>query len=299
MSEISTILQNAILYVAGNEGLVRFNKAGYDTGTQKIVQHDGSLDLPRLMNMLLDVFQEEQASAITDNVLAKYVELSSEEHKKAQAAVEDARVEVEQAPQPTGRSSYEDNLAKYLETDASDVRDLINEARRIRMAMGKSTSPGPAMQIDHVEPAHHEPVHWEPMPPPAGFAIPQVRAQQALQPRVVEMSHETLESEIVGFLGARKAYTSVDIMDFIRYLKDKGYHFQENSVLEKVYTWLEERKSRERAMLMAEIQGFLERVPWPREDEVSAYIEQKKCDGIVCEPAEIKRMILVEMIRKH
>jgi hypothetical protein len=301
MGEISTILQNAILYVAGNEGLVRFNKAGYDTGTQKIVHHDGSLDLPRLMNMLLDVFPEEQASAITDNVLAKYVELSGEEQKKAQAAVEDARVEVEQPPVPTGRSSYEDNLAKYLETDASDVRDLINEARRIRMAMGKPTTT-PAMRIDQIEAANPGPVHRESIlrdTPSTGFSIPQIRAPPASQARVVEMSQETLESEIAGFLGARRAYTSVDIMDFIRYLKDKGYHFQENSVLEKVYTWLEERKSRERAMLMTDIQSFLDRLPWPREDEVSAYIEQKKCDGIVCEPAEIKRMILVEMIRKH
>jgi hypothetical protein len=297
MGEISTILQNAILYVAGNEGLVRFNKAGYDTGTHKIVHHDGSLDLPRLMNMLLDVFPEEQASAITDNVLEKYVEMSGEELKKAQVAVEDARVEVEQPPVPTGRSSYEDNLAKYLETDASDVRDLINEARRIRVAMGKSTSPTPAARVEHVEAAvNRETILRD--TPPSGFSIPPIRMPPASQ-RVLEMSHETLESEIAGFLGARKAYTSVDIMDFIRYLKDKGYHFQENIVLEKVYTWLEERKSRDRAMLMADIQGFLEKLPWPREEEVSAYIEQKKCDGVVCEPAEIKRMILVEMIRKH
>jgi len=88
-------------------------------------------------------------------------------------------------------------------------------------------------------------------------------------------------------------------MDFIRYLKDKGYHFQESSVLESVYTWVEERKSRERAALLADIQSFLDRMPWPTESEVSAYIDHKKSEGIMCESSEIKRMILVEMIRKH
>jgi len=62
---------------------------------------------------------------------------------------------------------------------------------------------------------------------------------------------------------------------------------------------IEERKSRERAALMADIQGFLGRMPWPTESEVSVYIEQKKSEGIVYESAEIKRMILVEMIKKH
>ena len=118
-------------------------------------------------------------------------------------------------------------------------------------------------------------------------------------PATGELGKETLESEIQTFVEDRKAYSSVDIMDFIRYLKDKGYHFQENSVLESVYTWVEERKSRERALLLTDIQSFLNRMPWPTESEVSAYIDQKKSEGIMCESSEIKRMILVEMIRKH
>ncbi|HTX44343.1 MAG TPA: hypothetical protein VMC61_06395, partial [Methanocella sp.] len=128
MGEIGTIFQNAILYVAGNEGIEKFSRAGYDTGTNKLMHPDGSLDLPQLMNMLLDVFPEEQASAIADTVLAKYVELASEEQKKAQVAVEGKKMEIE--PAITEDEPYEDNLAKYLATDASDVRDLINEARK-------------------------------------------------------------------------------------------------------------------------------------------------------------------------
>jgi hypothetical protein len=303
MGEIRMILQNAILYVTGNEGMEKFNRAGYDAGTHKIMHPDGSLDLPQLMNILLDVFPEEQASAITDNVLAKYVEMASMEQKKAQVAVEGKMVEIE--PAMAGDGPYEDNLANYLATDASDVRDLINEARRIRLAMGKPVT----VKVT----APPEPVYQEPAPikKPSAFAelekpiisivapILPKKAEPKEEPAHIEFSQEMLEAEIRKFVMARKAYTSVDIMDFIRYLKDKGYHFQENIVLENVYTWLEERKGRERAALMADILGFLERLPWPTENEVSAFIERKKCDGVMCESSEIKRMILVEMIRKH
>jgi hypothetical protein len=130
---------------------------------------------------------------------------------------------------------------------------------------------------------------------------PKVSIVKPMKPEPVRraLTREELDAEIGRFADAASAYTSVDIMDFIRYLKDKGYQFQENSVLENVYTLLEERKSRERAVLMADIQTFLDSMPWPAESEVSAYIERKKYEGIICEASEIKRMILVEMIRKH
>ncbi len=305
MVEIGTIFQNAILYVAGNEGMEKLSKAGYDQGIDRIVRPDGSLDLPQLMNVLLDVFPEEQASAIADNVLAKYVEMSDEAQKKARAAADD------KAPGPALEDDmlYEDNLARYLSTEASDVRDLISEARRIRLAMGKTA----AMKVTLPEPVGEPvpgPVITQPEMPVISLVAPfmppkeETVAIEAPKPepellRRAELSEEALNGEILKFVMARKAYTSVDIMDFIRYLKDKGYHFQENNVLEDVYTWLEERKDRERAALMADILAFLERLPWPTEDEVSAFIEQKKSEGAICESSEIKRMILVEMIRKH
>ncbi|HTX43437.1 MAG TPA: hypothetical protein VMC61_01815, partial [Methanocella sp.] len=154
MRDIMTILQNAILYVAGNEGIAKFNKAGYGSVAKDIVHADGSLDLPRLMNIMLDVFPEEQASAIADNVLAKYVEMPDEEKKIPQAKPDEAPV-----PDENGMS-YEDNLANYLETEASDVQDLINEARLIRMAMGKvapqkATNGGAIAQA--MKPLGHEP----------------------------------------------------------------------------------------------------------------------------------------------
>ncbi|BAI62560.1 conserved hypothetical protein [Methanocella paludicola SANAE] len=295
MRDISTILQNAILLVAGNEGIARFNRAGHGNAAREILRSDGSLDLPRLMNIMLDVFPEEQASAIADSVLAKYVETEDEENKKA-PAIETHTKKAE----PESGLSYKDNLAKYLETEASDVQDLINEARRIRIAMGKSAPPKATVAqaaVAQAEPGPKISIVNPVLPAQETFEALKVPIRPA--PAAKELGQEALESEISAFAEARKAYSSVDIMDFIRYLRDKGYHFQESSVLESVYTRIEERKSRERAALMADIQGFLGRMPWPTESEVSAYIEQKKSEGIVYESAEIKRMILVEMIKKH
>lgn len=300
MGDVATILQNAILYVAGTAGLAKFNKAGYDMGTQRIVRPDGSIDLPMLMNVLLDVFPEAQSSAIADNVLAKYVERSREEQKPVPAAKDKPPATTVPAGKSENGNSYEDNLAIYLETESSDVRDLINEARRIRMAMGKYAPPVSAAAVHPARaPVPVEPVPVQNLPSTSARAYDPARTVAPEKTDYPVPRQDLPEAEIKQFVEAGKSYTSVDIMDFIRYLKDKGYHFQENIVLEKVYTLLGERKSRERAMLMADIQGFLERMPWPSEDDVAAYVDRKKNEGMVYESTEIKRMILVEMIRKH
>lgn len=270
MDGFLTILQNAILHAAGSEGLEKFRKAGHEEEAKRMASSDGSLDLQMLMNALLDVFPEEQASAIADDVLTRYVGMPPEGSKREY-------IENGAAHEDSGDVSYADSLAKYLETEASEVRGLISEARRIRIAMGKASQA--ALQA-----ATPEPIHLTHVP-------------STTEPHV--LNEMTLDDEVKRFVDARRAPTSVDIMDFIRYLKDKGYSFQENVVLEKVYAGIEELKRRERAELRADIQAFLKGVPWPSEGEVSAYIERKKREGVLCESAEIKRMILVEMIQKY
>ena len=93
MSDIHVILQNSILYTAGIEGLARFNKAVDNGSVSSIVGQDGSLDLSRLMNMLLDVFHEEQASSIMDNTLARYMEIANEQQAKEYAELEAVNLE--------------------------------------------------------------------------------------------------------------------------------------------------------------------------------------------------------------
>jgi hypothetical protein len=240
--------------------------------------------------MLLDVFPGEQASAIMDSVLANYMVRAGGEQKKAQVIVDGKRMDIVPV---VNEAPCEENLAKYLETDAGDVRDIINEARRIRMSMGKPI-PTKVPEFPEEGTRKKPPAPPEPERPKISLVAPFVAAKKP-----VELNPDTMEAEVKKFVMVRKAYTSVDIMDFIRYLKDKGYHFQENIVLENVYTRLEERKSMERAALMADIMNFLTHLPWPTESEVSAFIEMKKREGIMCDSSEIKRMILVEMIRKN
>lgn len=307
MSDIETILQNSILYVAGMEGLTRFSKAGHGRNTGDIVSMDGSLDLSKLMNMLLDVFPEDQASSIMDSVLAKYVETANEirakeieqEQARVHSIVETAMAHPDLKPQNAGalpqapaveEGTYEENLARYLETETSDVKDLINEAKRIRAMMGKSAPPHVPVMPAIQSPGKHVTQAPEPMP---------VQEHVSAAKPVAITDQASLDEEIKAFVGRSKQSSSIDIMDFIRYLKEKGYHFQENKVLEIIYTRLEERKNRERTWLMADIQSYLERNPWPGNDDVSAYIEQKKNEGIIYDGAEIRRMILVEMMRKN
>ncbi len=299
MSDIHVILQNSILYTAGIEGLARFNKAVDNGSISSIVGQDGSLDLSRLMNMLLDVFHEEQASSIMDNTLARYMEIANEQQAKVYAALEVA-VPVSAKPAETdvsgesvspgnvavaGTQAYaEDEIAEYFDSDATEVRNMINEARRIRMAMGKSTpkiNKKPDVPLQAAE---------EPRTPQPMDTIRKVSKSMSL-------SSEALDTEIDDMLG-KSALVTIDPMDVIRHLKEKGYYFQENTVLEKVYSKIEERKNKIRDWILHDIQLFLEDKTWPNEEDVVSYVKHIRDIGIVYDEAEIRRMILIEMIRK-
>jgi hypothetical protein len=301
MSDIHVILQNSILYTAGIEGLARFNKAVDNGSVSSIVGQDGSLDLSRLMNMLLDVFHEEQASSIMDNTLARYMEIANEQQAKEYAELEAVNLEAakpaETSPSvdnlvlqggtaavASAQAYAEDEIAEYFDSDATEVRNLINEARRIRIAMGKST-PKISKKTDTPSPAAEEP-----KTPPPMDTIRKVSKSMSL-------SSETLEAEINDIIG-QSALVSIDPMDVIRHLKEKGYYFQENTVLEKVYSRIEERKNKIRDWILHDIQTFLENKTWPNEEDVVSYVKHIKDLGIVYDEAEIRRMILIEMIRK-
>lgn len=312
MSDIQVILQNSILYTAGAEGLARFNKAVEPGAVSGIVGPDGSLDLSRLMNMLLDVFREEQASSIMDNTLARYMEIANEEQAKEYASIEEANAlesqvtdgvggfvqdDAQQERYPDDAASaqvsqvsdqeYKENdLAEYFSADAGEVRDLINEARRIRIAMGKpapkiSKVPSFGKPINAAEEAHR--------PPPMDTIHKASRS--------MSLSNELLDQEVENYI-TKSSLTSIDAMDVMRYLKEKGYYFQENTVLEKVYSKIEEHKNKVRNWILHDIQVFLAGKAWPNENDVAAYITHIRELGIVYDEAEIRRMILIEMIRK-
>lgn len=301
MSDIHVILQNSILYTAGIEGLARFNKTVDTDSISGIVGQDGSLDLSRLMNMLLDVFHEEQASSIMDNTLARYMEIANEQQAKEYAILE-AGIPESAKPVETGaiggsvvqqegnvavagtQAYAEDEIAEYFESDATEVRTLINEARRIRMAMGKAT-PKIGKKPETPSKSVEEPRAPQPMDT--------IRKMS----KSMSLSNEILDTEIDDILG-NSVIVSIDPMDVIRHLKEKGYYFQENTVLEKVYSKIEERKNKIRDWILHDIQIFLEDKTWPNEVDVVAYVQHIRDIGIVYDEAEIRRMILIEMIRK-
>lgn len=305
MSDIQVILQNSILYTTGAQGLSRFSKATEKYDISHIVKEDGSLDVSRLMNLLLDVFPEEQASSIMDNVLNRYMEAENEEQAIEYASFEavvdelpamvepqdDKNIAESVSPQndlsdPGAQSGIEDDIATYFDKDAVEVRNIINEARRIRMAMGKLTpKAGKPQSVEGKQMA--EEAH---SPPPMNTIHKASRS--------MSLSDELLAQEIDEYVGAQSSITSIDPMDVVRRLKEKGYHFQENTVLEKVYTRIEERKNKVRDWILHDIQIFLEEKVWPSELEVTSYIQHIREMGIAYEDAEIRRMILVEMIRK-
>jgi hypothetical protein len=296
MSDIQVILQNSILSRAGTEGLARFNKAVDADAVLGIVGPDGSLDLSRLMNMLLDVFHEDQASSIMDDTLARYMEIANEEQAKESFhleenapeihAADDAQQERAQAPVAGDQEYKEKDLAEYFSADAGEVRDLINEARRIRIAMGK-----PAPKLSEA-PSFVKPISAaEEAPRPAPMDTIRKASLSA------SLSDELLNQEIEDYV-SKSSLAFIDTMDIMRYLKEKGYYFQENTVLEKVYSKIEERKNKVRNWILHDIQEFLADKAWPNENDVSTYIRHVHEAGVVYDEAEIRRMILSQMIRK-
>lgn len=296
--DIESILQDSIAKKAGSEGLKDFVKKVNGQRMTHVTMNDGSPDLYLLMNILLDVFPEDMASGIMDETLAMYESMLKKHESTPVVEQKTVRLPALE-PTPTTRhkpsqEELKNKLAMYVNVDVSEVSDLINEARRIRTAMGKMDPKAAAQQAVPIKPEPEpEPiVKHEPAPKP-------VPVQAPSPPKPVKpLSSEELEREIHAFLEGQKAYTSIDIIDFIRYLKDKGYTFQENNVLEKVYLKIEERKSKTRASIVSEIGRFLEERPWPSEEDVSGFIEKLKTGGLIYDDAEVKRMIRIEMFRK-
>ena len=155
----------------------------------------------------------------------------------------------------------EDVFVRYFNTPSGEVKGLIIEARRVREAMGKEL-------VDY----GHE-----------GLKIDTV---------------DPIEREIAGFVYGRNSFTSLDILDFTRYLKSKEYSFQENIVLEKVYEKIEQRRKEERIVLEQRIAGFISKNPAPNGSELSSFAEGLKDLCIACDRQEVMRMIRYEQLRR-
>ncbi|HMK48022.1 MAG TPA: hypothetical protein VK436_15485 [Methanocella sp.] len=153
-------------------------------------------------------------------------------------------------------------FSHHSQAQPDDVRGMVAEARQIRKAMGKE-------MVDY-------------------------RYNATLKTDMTD----SLEGEIYGFVYGRNIHTSIDIMDFIGYLKGKGYNVQESILLTKLYEKIEQRKKEEKYALEQVIRGFLKQNPSMSESEVAGFVRQMAANWHICDRDEIERMIRDALLRR-
>lgn len=283
------ILQDLIMLKAGPDGLEKY--LAKMNGHAWAIASDGSPDRFMLMNILLDVFSEDMASGIMDDAILKYKEKMTGMMSGDRVGPLYQASSVPEYPHDSLEGTETDNaminekLARYFNKDANEVRDLVNEARKIRTAMGKPDHSHQPVREQNHDAGDNSIAHTAVSPP---------MTTSVLGPA---LTLEDVDMETDRFINSHGIPSSIEIMDFTRYLKDKGYIFQDNTILEKIYTKVEERKSNIRAMIAQEIGKFLVEKPRPSEEDVSIFIEQLRKNGIKYDGYEIRQMIFIEMIR--
>lgn len=156
--------------------------------------------------------------------------------------------------------SRDEAFAKYFNAPTGEVKGLIIEARRVREAMGKEI-----VDYGHVE----------------------------LKVDTVD----PIDREITGFVHGQNTHSSLDILDFTRYLKSKGYSIQECIVLEKVYEKIEQRKKEEKFALEQRIEVLLSEKRAPNEADILKFIDTLGESGLAWNGQEVRRMIRDAMLR--
>ncbi len=117
-------------------------------------------------------------------------------------------------------------------------------------------------------------------------------------PRIIAEPASAVDEEVRRFVYGRTAYTSIDIMDFIRYLKDKGYSLQDYIVLEKIYVTIEERKKEARFAIEQEIEGLIDAIQAPGESDIRGLLRRLCEAGLVFEEEDVRRMIRGAALRR-
>ena len=295
MSDVEEIIRESIQDRCGLGGLMRFNalRAGnFETA-------DGRPDLAGIGAAVSGTFPADQASAIMAVVARRLEEDDWPEKQRHPVSNNPEAPEVPAA------------FANYFNTEPGHIRDIVNEARRMRVAMGKAMPSTQAPHADRVIVAQHEQVPAGAQPAEkvteigdvsAGktkngdAATPQPEARQ--EPASPHAAPEPdLDREVRDFVYSRKYCTSIDIMDFIRCLKDKGYSLQEYSVLEKIYVTIEERKKEARFAIEKEIEGLIDATQAPEEPEIQGLIRRLGEAGLVFEEEDVRRMIRGAVLR--
>ncbi|MCD1295936.1 hypothetical protein CUJ83_13115 [Methanocella sp. CWC-04] len=290
MKNFEVILKETVKDVAKEDGLNRYLSAGGESRVLEMISREGEPDMANINDLLHEIFDKDQASSIFSIASEKY-----ENNIVQEKDMDDMMSIVSEAASIPSDISDDVNIEKFariLQTDGDEIMSLITEARKIRMAMGKmgperSQENEPQTVVTHTTPS----VNIE---PPANL-IPVSEASPLPEAPKAEL---TLDMEISDFIKRQNEPSSLDIMDFTRYLKNKGYCFEENTVLEKIYLGIEDRKRKDREKVLEEIERFLEKYDYPSEDQIGSFIESLKNKDIRYGRHEIKSMINLALLSK-
>jgi len=331
MSSVDSVLRESVLYACGLSGVLRFSEVCRDS----YALDDGSPDMAGIREALAAVLTGDQAAAVLA-YFTKRMEIYAREPAAtapAPASANEGDVQAVQKDRLLDAQTLETSqvFKKYFNADPNHVRDIVNEARRVRMAMGKSIN-GPVMlEADNPSPdgimtgpvriakaviektLEDKPSMVEvigllkmeaAMPEPVPESSPEAPAAEAPAPAEVRMPHAVvvpeseIDREIADFVYGQDACSSIDIMDFIRYLKDKGYSFQEYIVLEKIYVIIEEKKKAARSAIEKEVEGLFMGAQGPAEPEISGFFKRLKSAGLTYEEDDVRRMIRTAALRR-
>ncbi len=303
-----SVIRESVLGICGLGGVLKFNALyadGFETG-------DGMPDLSAIGEAIGRTFPPEQASAI---MTALTMKLGGSPHASGPAVT---------AAGSTKNGSQDETsaFATYFSVDSSQVRDIVSEARRMRIAMGKPISVMPGQPAE--------------APADTGFTAGRVVTEAAAEkrtenaaeilwtapgrktadrpavpepiktPDIADMTEPVaivepvseIDREIAQFAYCQTAYTSIDIIDFIRYMKDKGYSFEESIVLEKIYVTIEERKKEARSTIEKEVEGIFNGAQAPSEPDICRLMGRLRENGLVFEEDDVRRLARIAALRR-
>ena len=144
MSEVEDILRESIQDRCGLGGLLRFN--ALNTGSFE--RADGEPDLAGIGAAVSGTFPADQASAIMAAVARRLDDGGRPGKRHYEAPAESQGTEAPEVPAA---------FANYFNAEPGHIRDIVSEARRMRVAMGKTTPPAWAPQADKVIVAQEKP----------------------------------------------------------------------------------------------------------------------------------------------
>jgi hypothetical protein len=306
MNYIEEILCESIEDECGLAGHMRFN-ALYSCSFETA---DGQPDTAGIRAAVNGAFPEDRAAAIMAAVTKKLDQAG--------------KFRKNQPPAPAEGQDGSQVFAKYFNVDPNQVRDIVHEARRLRSAMGKSmpsqwaphsdkgvVTPAPGTEarveaaltekVTEIKIAVEErttPVAEKPLPEKAPTPADPPAPVVLRPPRIIVEPASAVDEEVRRFVYDRTAYTSIDIMDFIRYLKDKGYSLQDYIVLEKIYVTIEERKKEARFAIEQEIEGLFDVKQAPGESDIRGLLRRLCEAGLVFEEEDVRRKIRGAALRR-